>query len=151
MTPAEIRALCLALPGATESIQWGNDRVFKVGGKMFAVIGAQPDAAAVSFKAAADSYPLLITLAGVRPAPYLARAHWVLVEPLGALPAEELAAYLRRAHALIVAGLPKKIQAALAAQADQPPAARPRPAADIRSRNRTESRTSRGRRAWPGR
>ena len=37
-----LRKICLALPGATEQIQWGNDLLFKVGGKMFAVAPLEP-------------------------------------------------------------------------------------------------------------
>lgn len=43
MKPADVEKFLLALPGATLSIQWGNDRVFKLGGKMFAVIGFHND------------------------------------------------------------------------------------------------------------
>ena len=31
-----LRDLCLSFPGTTETIQWGDNRVFKVGNKMFA-------------------------------------------------------------------------------------------------------------------
>lgn len=34
-----VRAYCLSFPHATENVQWGADLVFKIGGKMFAVIG----------------------------------------------------------------------------------------------------------------
>lgn len=114
MTPAAIRKLCLSFPGATESIQWGNDRVFKVGGKMFAVIGAERGADAMSFKASDESFRLLTTLPGLAPAPYLARARWVKIAPLASLPAADLAAYLKRAYAIVAAGLPKKTRDALA-------------------------------------
>jgi len=33
------RAFCLSFPYVTEEVLWGNDLVFKIGGKMFAVIG----------------------------------------------------------------------------------------------------------------
>jgi predicted DNA-binding protein (MmcQ/YjbR family) len=109
MTYEQIKAHCLSLPGATLSIQWGADRVFKVGGKMFAVLGppeAKPHT--LSFKASDDSFHILTQEKGIIPAPYLARAHWVYLENLRALKASELKAYLSRAHALIAAGLPKK-------------------------------------------
>ena len=35
MTLDQIRNVCLSLPGTTEQIQWGDDLVFKVAGKMF--------------------------------------------------------------------------------------------------------------------
>jgi predicted DNA-binding protein (MmcQ/YjbR family) len=34
-----VRAHCLSFPQVTEVVLWGNDLVFKIGGKMFAVIG----------------------------------------------------------------------------------------------------------------
>jgi predicted DNA-binding protein (MmcQ/YjbR family) len=37
-----VRKFCLALAGATEQIQWGDDLVFKAGGKMFAVMPFEP-------------------------------------------------------------------------------------------------------------
>ena len=40
-----LRNICLAFPGATEQIQWGNDLLFKVGGKMFAVTPLEPEGA----------------------------------------------------------------------------------------------------------
>ena len=30
-----LRKICLSLPGTTEQVQWGNDLLFKVHGKMF--------------------------------------------------------------------------------------------------------------------
>jgi len=117
MRPAAIRKLCLSLPGATETIQWGGERVFKVGGKMFAVISAARDADAMSFKASDESFRLLTELPGLTPAPYLARAQWVRIAPLASLPEADLAAYLRRAHEIVAAGLPKKVRDALAPSA----------------------------------
>ena len=113
MKPAAIRKLCLSLPGATETIQWGGERVFKVGGKMFAVISAARDADAMSFKASDESFRLLTELPGLTPAPYLARAQWVRIAPLASLPEGDLAAYLRRAYEIVAAGLPKRAREAL--------------------------------------
>ena len=36
-----LRAFCLSLPHTTEQIQWGDNLVFKVGGKMYAVTVAR--------------------------------------------------------------------------------------------------------------
>ena len=49
MKSRALRVLCMTLPGATEQIQWENDRVFKVGGKMFACSGLEADSC-YSFK-----------------------------------------------------------------------------------------------------
>lgn len=113
MKPAAIRKLCMSFPGATETIQWGGERVFKVGGKMFAVISAARDADAMSFKASDESFRLLTELPGLMPAPYLARAQWVKIEPLASLPDGDLAAYLRRAYEIVAGRLPKKTRDSL--------------------------------------
>ena len=136
MRPAAIRKLCMRFPGATEMIQWGGERVFKVGGKMFAVIGAARNADAMSFKASDESFRLLTELPGLTPAPYLARAQWVRIAPLVSLPDGDLAAYLRRAYEIVAGALPKKTREAL-----------PR---KTRATSRTASRSSPARRALRG-
>lgn len=116
MTPKQVRELCLSFPAATESVQWGEDHVFKVGGRMFAVIGmAGGKFHGISFKCAADSFMILTRISGITPAPYLARANWVAIEKLRVLPAAELRAYLRRAYEIVCARLPKKVRDALPA------------------------------------
>ena len=39
-----VRRYCMSMPHATESVQWGADLVFKIGGKMFAVLVLEPAA-----------------------------------------------------------------------------------------------------------
>ncbi|MBV9991239.1 MAG: MmcQ/YjbR family DNA-binding protein [Alphaproteobacteria bacterium] len=114
MKYAEVEKFCLSLPGAKLSIQWGADHVYKVGDKMFAVLGP-PDAKpqTMSFKTGDDSFAILTKEKNIIPAPYLARAKWVQLEKLDALGAKDLKAYLTRAHALIAAGLTKKKRAEL--------------------------------------
>ena len=114
MKYAEIEKFCLSLPGATLSIQWGSDHVFKVGGKMFAVTGPpkmRPQT--LSFKAGDSSFDILTRAKNIIPAPYLARAKWVNLQKLDALITRELKAYLMQAHALVAAGLTKKKRAEL--------------------------------------
>lgn len=106
---------CLSLPGAELSIQWGDDRVFKVGGKMFAATGpAKPSAeATVSFKCSDLAFEMLSQRKGLAPARYLARAKWVSLEDPRAMDADELKARLTEAHRLVAEKLPKKTRAAL--------------------------------------
>jgi len=114
MRHAEIEKFCLALPAATLSVQWGGQRVYKVGGKMFAMLGPKDEKPhALFFKAGETSFHILTQLRHIIPAPYLARAHWVYLERLDALETKELKAYLGRAHALAAAGLSKKKRTAL--------------------------------------
>ena len=114
MKYSDVEKHCLSLPGATLSIQWGDDHIFKVGGKMFAGVGIEKGKAVhLAFKTADDTFEILTKMPGIVPAPYMARAHWVSLEKMSALPARDLRAYLTRAHALIAAKLPKKTQASL--------------------------------------
>jgi predicted DNA-binding protein (MmcQ/YjbR family) len=109
MRAADLRRFCLSLPGATETVQWGDDRVYKVGGKMFAVLRRDGRSVrGLSFKASPESGHILLREPGIVPAPYLARAGWVAMDRLDRLPAAQLRGYVARAHALVVAGLPKK-------------------------------------------
>ncbi len=112
MTSAEVEKFLLALPHATLTVQWGNDRVFKVAGKMFAVVGVRDDKTpgGISFKTSAETFQILTELPGIKPAPYLARASWVWLDKPTRLKTKELKTYLTRAHAIVASGLPKKTQ-----------------------------------------
>ena len=114
MRHAEIEKFCLSLRAATLSVQWGGERVYKVGGKMFAMLGPHEDKPHhLFFKAGETSFHILTHLRHIIPAPYLARAHWVYLERLDALGSKELKAYLERAHALVAASLSRKRRMAL--------------------------------------
>jgi predicted DNA-binding protein (MmcQ/YjbR family) len=111
MTPGAFEKAALALPGATLSIQWGSDRVYKVGGKMFAVrADAGGPSPAVSFKCSDLSYEMLIQRKDIAPAPYMARAKWVMLKHLRALPDDEIRARLAEAHRLVTENLPRKLR-----------------------------------------
>lgn len=102
------------MPAAVESVQWGEQHVYKVGGKMFAIIGMERRTfTGLWLKVAPNSFHILTREPGIIPAPYLARAGWVMIERLNILPDRHLRAYLERSHALIMAKLPKKLRANL--------------------------------------
>lgn len=113
MSPEAFDKACLALPGATLSIQWGDDHVFKVGGKMFAVRGNAVPKGGISFKVSDVAFEVLTETGRAIPAPYLARAKWVRFDDLSDLDAEEVADWLRTAHGLIAAKLTRKLRAEL--------------------------------------
>ena len=107
-----IREHCLSFPNPTEQVQWANDLVFKIGGKMFAVVALEPGKHQFSCKCTSDDFLELTEQPGMVPAPYLARAYWVAFERADALPRAEVKKLLRNAYNLVLAGLPKKTQAA---------------------------------------
>ena len=67
----------------------------------------------LSFKCSPEEFARLTERAGIVPAPYLARAHWVALETAEALPRTELKRLVRQAYDLVFAKLPKKTQMAL--------------------------------------
>ncbi len=110
MNAAKLRTLCLSLPGATETIQWGDNRVFKVAGKMFAISGSDAESL-YSLKADPARFLELSDQPGVRPAPYLARHKWVQVDPARcSLPSADLEALVKQSYELVFAKLTKKLQ-----------------------------------------
>src|SRR2546425_649035 len=113
MNVDRLREVCLSFPCATEQIQWGNDLVFKVGGKMFAVTPLEPSSVCLSFKASPETFAELTERPNIIPAPYLARAQWVALQTRDALPADELVRLLRESYNLVFAKLPKKTRDAL--------------------------------------
>jgi predicted DNA-binding protein (MmcQ/YjbR family) len=115
MNSSRFKAHCLALPGVTTVVQWEDHLLFKVAGKMFAIAApAEGTIERFSFKTSPDSFHILTQMPGISASRYLARSHWVSVDGLKTLPGDQLAAYLERSYRLVVAGLPKKTQAALA-------------------------------------
>ena len=103
-----LRGQCLALPHATEQVQWGDALVFKVAGKMFGLASLEPGPVCLSFKCAPEEFAELVERPGIVPAPYLARASWVALEHEEAMPSAELKQRLRQSYDLVVARLPKK-------------------------------------------
>jgi len=116
----QLRKLCLSFPGATEQIQWEDDLLFKVGGKMFVVIPLEPARLWLTLKADPEEFAELTERPGIVPAPYLARAKWIAIESANTLPRGEVAALLRKSYDLVVAKLSKAAQHRLASTPKKP-------------------------------
>jgi len=137
----QLRKLCLSFPGTTEQIQWENNLLFKVGGKMFVVIPLEPARLWLTLKADPEEFVDLTERPGIIPAPYLARAKWIAIESPDTLPQDEVAALLRKSYDLVVAKLPRAAQRSLASPLKQPksraPKATPRTPKAKRSKKRS--------------
>jgi predicted DNA-binding protein (MmcQ/YjbR family) len=105
-----LREICLAFRGVTEQIQWGNDLLFKVGGKMFAIAPLEPAPVCITFKCSDESFVELTERPKIIPAPYLARAKWVALESPDAMTRGELSELLHTSYELVFAKLPKRAQ-----------------------------------------
>lgn len=108
-----LRRYCLSLPHATEGIQWGSDLLFRIGGKMFAVVAIERTPISIDFKCTPEEFAELIEREGIIPAPYMARNHWVFLESLDVLPRAELKRLIKDSYGMVAAKLTKKVQAEL--------------------------------------
>lgn len=110
MNIEEIREFCLALPGATEDVKWGNDLTFCVAKKMFAVTGLDSTTSGISLKCTPEKFAELVERTGIIPAHYVARYHWVTVEKLDAVTTDELKDLIKHSYQLVREKLSKKLQ-----------------------------------------
>src|SRR5262244_2380214 len=114
MTLEKIREYCLSMPNVTEEVLWQKDLVFKIGGKMFTVIGLDAGPASqFSFKCTPEEFAELTELDGIIPAPYAARYHWVAVQKPGALKQAEIKRLIKDSYEMVKGKLSKKAQALL--------------------------------------
>jgi predicted DNA-binding protein (MmcQ/YjbR family) len=106
-----INAICKGLPGAEWSDPWGGGHdAWKVGGKMFACIGAITPGVSVKTDSIATAEMLIEMGVSVK-APYFHR-FWINL-PFDA-PEDELRHRLAASYRLVRAGLPKAVQVTLA-------------------------------------
>jgi predicted DNA-binding protein (MmcQ/YjbR family) len=107
---ARVAAIAGGLPGAEVSDPWGGGHdAWKVGGKMFACIGAMTPGVAVKC-ADVETATLLIETGLAARAPYFHRSWALLPETVAD---DELAHRVRASYALIRKGLPATVRRAL--------------------------------------
>jgi predicted DNA-binding protein (MmcQ/YjbR family) len=107
-------AVCRELRGAQETHPFGpEDLVFKVGGKMFALVALTGEPA-IALKCDPElAEDLRRTFPAVTAAPYLSKRHWNRVRLDGSVPEAEVRGMIRHSYELVVAALPKTVRAAL--------------------------------------
>jgi predicted DNA-binding protein (MmcQ/YjbR family) len=109
MTRKRIRALCAAQRGAVETHPFGPTvAVYKVGGKMFALVPHEGDPATVNLKCDPEwSEVLRKAYTAVRPGYHQNKKHWNTVVLDGTVPDDEVAELIEHSYALVVESLPK--------------------------------------------
>src|SRR6202049_4850244 len=101
-----IREFCLAFPRATENLQWGDNLCFKIGGKIFVIL--RLDDPRLCFKCTPERFGELIEREDIRPAPYVGRYKWVMLDRLDALHWDELEDLIRQSYEMVAAKAPAK-------------------------------------------
>jgi predicted DNA-binding protein (MmcQ/YjbR family) len=109
-----LRDYCLSLPHATEDVQWENNLLFRIAGKMFCIAGLEPSAhVKFCFKCTPEKFAELVEIEGIIPAPYMARNHWVGIVEVSALRQLEIKELIQGSYQMVFEKLPKKLQAQL--------------------------------------
>ena len=121
MTPDALRAVLDALPGAVGEA-WTPPRgtsplsiLYKVGGKMFAVLTLRGDLYVVIKAPPFVCDMLRETYSGVGKRTHLDPRHWVGIDLESDVPDEEIASLARSSYELVRESLPRKQRAALEA------------------------------------
>lgn len=108
-----IRSICQKFPGVTEDVKWGHDLVFSVGLKMFCVVGLDETPVSASFKVKDEEFEEMANRPGFKPAPYVAKYKWVLIDDVVRMKRSEWEFYLEQSYELVKAKLPAKIRKGL--------------------------------------
>ena len=103
MNVDSVRGYCLSFPHARENLQWGETLCFKVAGKIFAMLSLASVPQSLCFKCTPETFVQLCELEGIRPAPYVGRYKWVLLERLDALGDDELEGLIRQSYEMVAA------------------------------------------------
>jgi len=115
VTRDEVLDLCSSLPGAFEDYPFGDDvTVFKIGGRIFALVSLVGEAGNVSLKCDPE-WALVVraTYAAARPGYHLNKRHWNTIELDGSVPDADLRELIDHSYELVVSKLPRHERARL--------------------------------------
>ncbi|WP_328396667.1 MmcQ/YjbR family DNA-binding protein [Nocardia sp. NBC_00416] len=116
MTRDEVLELCTGFPAAIEDYPFGDGvAVFKVGGRMFALVGLDGARGTVNLKCdPALALELRARHRSVRPGYHQNKRHWNTVELDGSLDDDELREMIDHSYDLVLRGLSKAVRSRLA-------------------------------------
>ncbi len=101
MNVDSVRAYCLSFPRAKETLQWGETVCFKVAGKIFAMLSLAAVPPSLCFKCSPETFEQLCEQEGIRPAPYVGRYKWILLERLDVLHDKEIEDLICQSHEMV--------------------------------------------------
>lgn len=113
-----ILGLCSCLPGAEETYPFGEGTlVFKVGGKMFALVSMAGQPGSVNLKVDPELGRALVRdYPAVAPGYHMNKQHWVTVLLDGTVPEDLLTGMVEDSYDLVVSGLSRKVRGGLVAR-----------------------------------
>jgi predicted DNA-binding protein (MmcQ/YjbR family) len=115
VTRDDVLDLCASLPGAVEDYPFGDGvAVFKVGGRMFALISLEGSPGTVNLKCDPGlALELRARYSAVHPGYHQDKRHWNTVELDGSVEDGELREMIDHSYDLVIRGLPRALRARL--------------------------------------
>ena len=108
-------AWCEERPNSTMDNVFGEQtNVYRIGGKMFALVNVDPGNLVTLKVLPEDGEALRATYSFVRPGYYMDKRHWISVDLVPEVPAEELEALIEDSYKLVRTSLTKKLRDSLA-------------------------------------
>jgi predicted DNA-binding protein (MmcQ/YjbR family) len=107
-----IREYCLSFPETTEGLQWGDHLLFRIRGKIFAILAldvAAPER--ITLKSTPEKVPELLEIEGIQRAAYVGRYHWLSLQRFDVVSWSDLRDLIRESYDLVAAKAPKKKKA----------------------------------------
>jgi predicted DNA-binding protein (MmcQ/YjbR family) len=115
MTIADFCAHCLSLPHVEETMPFGPDvLVYKIGGKMFALVIPDDFPPSVNLKCDPDrALELRDRYEDIQPGYHMNKRHWNTLVLEGRLPAHLVRELIEHSYQLVTAGLSRKVRSEL--------------------------------------
>ena len=109
MNIEEIREYCIAKPAVTEGFPFNDTAlVFKLAGKMFALLDLSEDSKGISLKCDPElAIELREKHAEVTPAYHFNKQHWNGVSHKGGISDDQLKGWIDHSYAIVVQSLPR--------------------------------------------
>ncbi|MCW8126411.1 MmcQ/YjbR family DNA-binding protein [Microbulbifer halophilus] len=114
----QVKKYCSSFPGAREELQGhpANILSYKVGDRKFAYFKtSDPEKWRFSIRVEPDLYIGLTDQAGIKPARYVHRFHWVTIVRVDTLPEDHLKELIRWSYHKAASALSRKVREALGA------------------------------------
>lgn len=115
MNTETIREYCITKAGVTESFPFGGDAlVFKVGGKMFALLSTESKPTTINLKCEPErAVQLREEHNFVTPGYHMNKTHWNTITVDGRVRTADLQEWIDHSYELVKSSLPKALQAQL--------------------------------------
>ena len=115
MNPETLREHCIGKPGVTESFPFGGDAlVFKVGGKMFALLATESQPTTINLKCDPErAVQLREENDAVIPGYHMNKTHWNTITIDGRVRSSDVQEWIDHSYELVRKSLPKAVQAEL--------------------------------------